>query len=835
MDDDLPVADVLAASLRDLGAEVALVGASGRGAELVGSLDPEIVLVEESVGDVDPLRAKLMSNPRLRWARVLAFRAKEVFPRGNPVAAGVPADGLFGHRLAALGERVATALAPERACRRAASQLARFEVDISELGPVRTLRALMDAEAPGVLRLQVTSGTRRCILEVAGEQLMGCVSMESEGGAPQEGLPALARFLELDDGDAKVERRSEASRSNVVKPVLESVARAADLLSDQATHRFAALGQHSLSTVHRDLSELADATREPEESAPATDAGPTGRYPSIFDDDSQERTLPSVPPPKLLDEATRPDDADVPADGAPAPDATRLAKPKAARTMLGLGLPKPAKLPEGLEMPRRVKPGGPKPPLDPRPAKKFTIPEPPPRPASSSVQRPDSSAAKRPPAPPKPVSSSVERPASSAAKRPPAPPKPVPSAERPVSSSAKRPLSSSVERPLAPPPPAPGARPTTKKKLQATMMGFPQRAPQGRVSEPPTVDAPEDLSLEAPTVRPPEGLEVPAEATPTPPPKAPARTTPAPQSPPAAPAADAFAATAVAGVPAFDLDDDPLPVAPAAPRITPDPVPPAAPQLSAPPSSGSHQTKGSAARIWLPALLLVAAAAVIGVLLIRQGESTPVATSLPPEPGAQPTTESTPSPEPEAAAASAETPEAEDPALDGDAAETEVPEAEATAEPEAAAAASEPEALEESSPTEVDGVPSLAALPPVPVPFLPDAREAGHDREESEALRDAAGDHSGEARLRYLAASASADRGNPHVVAEIAEYYSEAGEHALAEAWAREAVRLRRRRASYRELLGDVLAAAGKPGPARAAWQEAVELDPDSPAAARLR
>lgn len=151
------------------------------------------------------------------------------------------------------------------------------------------------------------------------------------------------------------------------------------------------------------------------------------------------------------------------------------------------------------------------------------------------------------------------------------------------------------------------------------------------------------------------------------------------------------------------------------------------------------------------------------------------------------------------------------------------------------AAESDSESESESEP-ESDELPSLATLPPVPVPFLPDARENGHDRERSEALRDLAGEQTGDARLRYLAASAHADRGNPHAVASIAEYYSEAGEHPLAEAWAREAVRLRRRRASYHILLGDVLAAAGKRGPARQAWERALEVDPDNAtAAARLR
>ena len=122
------------------------------------------------------------------------------------------------------------------------------------------------------------------------------------------------------------------------------------------------------------------------------------------------------------------------------------------------------------------------------------------------------------------------------------------------------------------------------------------------------------------------------------------------------------------------------------------------------------------------------------------------------------------------------------------------------------------------------------------MPFLPADRENGHDRERSEELREAAGEQTGDARLRYLAAAAHADRGNPHAVAAIAEHYSEAGEHPLAEAWAREAVRLRRRRAPYRVLLGDVLAAAGKRGPARQAWEQALEIDPDNTtAAARLR
>lgn len=77
------------------------------------------------------------------------------------------------------------------------------------------------------------------------------------------------------------------------------------------------------------------------------------------------------------------------------------------------------------------------------------------------------------------------------------------------------------------------------------------------------------------------------------------------------------------------------------------------------------------------------------------------------------------------------------------------------------------------------------------------------------------------------------DDRNPRAEQLYAELLLGQGRAAEAEERARRAVDLRRRRASYRVLLGDTLAAQGKHEEARRAYREALELDPDDPVAAQ--
>ncbi|HJL14503.1 MAG TPA: hypothetical protein RMH99_02535 [Sandaracinaceae bacterium LLY-WYZ-13_1] len=120
---------------------------------------------------------------------------------------------------------------------------------------------------------------------------------------------------------------------------------------------------------------------------------------------------------------------------------------------------------------------------------------------------------------------------------------------------------------------------------------------------------------------------------------------------------------------------------------------------------------------------------------------------------------------------------------------------------------------------------------------IEDAREG---RRRSDALRERAAAHREEGRWldaeRVLQHAFVLAPTNPHVSRELAELYLARGRAALALPWAERAARLRRRRPTYRLLVGDVLEALGRSGAARAAWREALRLDPTHRAARqRLR
>lgn len=79
------------------------------------------------------------------------------------------------------------------------------------------------------------------------------------------------------------------------------------------------------------------------------------------------------------------------------------------------------------------------------------------------------------------------------------------------------------------------------------------------------------------------------------------------------------------------------------------------------------------------------------------------------------------------------------------------------------------------------------------------------------------------------------DNVNPHAHAGLAEALLRLKQPATALSHAQAAVRLRPKRSHYHVVLGDVLAALGKQEEAQAAWNQALEVDPnDAQAAQRL-
>lgn len=334
------------------------------------------------------------------------------------------------------------------------------------------------------------------------------------------------------------------------------------------------------------------------------------------------------------------------------------------------------------------------------------------------------------------------------------------------------------------------------------------------------------VALPADQARPAPGLEGAREATPT---RPRCGTAPLPISSPDEKTALASPARLVdSAPPPPPLVDSAPPQAPTLATSSPPPAPPHADAV------GAHralevESSGNAPWIGAGALLLVAA--LVGGVLVLQGGG-PSAVS--PEPGG---VASAPAPT-EGRAVSAPNDPAEPPADPSEPAEPPEP-----AEPSEPAEPPEPveqaprEEGEERAAPDHPAEAELSELlepPAAPALFGPGDIEGGSDRPRADALLAAAADARAHQRLRYLYAAARADRRNPHVAEALARHFLDTRGPRAAEPWAREAVRLRRRRPRYRVLLGDVLRAAGDVAGARHAYEEAAELG-DETAQARLQ
>lgn len=172
----------------------------------------------------------------------------------------------------------------------------------------------------------------------------------------------------------------------------------------------------------------------------------------------------------------------------------------------------------------------------------------------------------------------------------------------------------------------------------------------------------------------------------------------------------------------------------------------------------------------------------------------------------------------------------------------------AVAEPAPAAVAPPPVAAEpapaEPAPTEPAPTEPIAAAEPAPPPVAEEPTPApaaavtptttGLSGDALTRLGDTAQDaHDYAAAANYYRQALNADPGNPHAYVGLAHVSLRSGTRADALAYAQHAVQVRPRRAAYRILLGDVYQAIGDRAHARAAWEEALRLEPRNREATR--
>jgi len=250
-------------------------------------------------------------------------------------------------------------------------------------------------------------------------------------------------------------------------------------------------------------------------------------------------------------------------------------------------------------------------------------------------------------------------------------------------------------------------------------------------------------------------------------------------------------------------------------------------------------TTGSRVRATNRVMTYAAAAAVVGLVAVlgalwfeggplgsRTGTPTTAATDpsaggteAPKAPAPQPPGDPAP-----AAAANATPPPAADPVAvadpDGDEADDQVP----AGDEDPAREADAPDLAEAAA---ADGLPSNADPAP---------EESGRDQERSDALvreaRDLLEDLGNPDRIeRLLQDALAADDRNPRAERTYAEFLMAQNRADLALPHAERAVSLRKRRLSYRILLGDVHFALGNLAQARRAWELVLEREPNHPVA----
>jgi hypothetical protein len=201
---DAVSSDGLACALRDASAQVRLIDPSGLSLARLGAFDAQVVLSERGQ-DLRFLRERIAGHPVLRWAAQLSLAWAELWS----VNSDKPELGRLVH--AALPW-----LEPDRALQRVVrGGVARFEVPLDRLGPVRALRVLCGER--DVFRAQFRSPHERGYVEVAGE-LVVSASFEMEGFPQITGVQAFARVLELPCLRATVERRVRLSTPSLSLP-----------------------------------------------------------------------------------------------------------------------------------------------------------------------------------------------------------------------------------------------------------------------------------------------------------------------------------------------------------------------------------------------------------------------------------------------------------------------------------------------------------------------------------------------------------------------------------------------------------------------------------------
>lgn len=219
VDTDPARADAIAQELRARKVVVSVADASGRGLERARGLDPEVVILD-AAGIEGPgfevVRA-IRRDVRLRWASMLVAPWEDIWPTPESTP-----------DVARLAERIAPLVENDRALRARVANEAAFDARLESTGPCRFLRILATAPSP----VHATFRSRAAVVEVdVAEGLVVGASGSRGAGDTLESVRAIAALLAMGAARVHVERRANPTVANLMAPVEEALARAAEEVS----------------------------------------------------------------------------------------------------------------------------------------------------------------------------------------------------------------------------------------------------------------------------------------------------------------------------------------------------------------------------------------------------------------------------------------------------------------------------------------------------------------------------------------------------------------------------------------------------------------------------
>jgi DNA-binding response OmpR family regulator len=214
VDDDPARADTLAQELRARGALVFVTDTAGRGLERAVGLDPQVAIVDAAglEGPGFEVVRSIRKDLRLRWASILVAPWDEIWPEDAPTP-----------DMEQLAARIEPLLAPEEDLAKRAAEEEAFDVRLESTGPSRMLRILV--QSGNTLHLTVRNPRAVIDLDLAQNLLVGAEARPAEG-EQLEGTAALATLLALGSGRVHVERRTNPTVANVMTPVDEALSAA---------------------------------------------------------------------------------------------------------------------------------------------------------------------------------------------------------------------------------------------------------------------------------------------------------------------------------------------------------------------------------------------------------------------------------------------------------------------------------------------------------------------------------------------------------------------------------------------------------------------------------